>query len=436
MSSSLFGRKRNFIRAMTVFFMGFCAASCATQMNITQITADAKTTLASMDETQRSHHHFGDDILQTEDITEGVIKDYVALIDFLADRNKLRAKTLAPAVPFFSDTGQTFPRVVLFYIGKFKIDRNPNAPEYVEENCAAECARLLFEGRTQSVLTAKIDPHSLEVVPSSIREFRTTTDCSQSLSKPTYYPEVPALGLCLEKRTPKNGLELIEDDGLHVFGDRYHLTSPLAPKEFWVDSSKGLPYAGGGGPGEDVILLAYDRAVRVMKELEHVVANSDNDTIHRAIGIRANGRPMQYQMLFDYTCLRIKPNLPDATVRALIKQRAGKKALNKSWKEGKRLYYDEGTMCQGKKHYGHRGLFLRSYNGGLGFAAPLTPQELEDRLQATLQTAKSKGDDAVEWRALSNALELLRDYHPEYNERVFHRIEPIMMEVAKRDRGH
>lgn len=424
-----FSHWRIFIQVMIAIFFGVMASSCATRLSIPTITTEAQTTLSLMKEADRPYNSIKDRSLQPEDITEAMVTDYVTLIDFLIERNELRAKTLAPTVPIFTDTGKTFPRVVFFYRGRYKIERNPNGPEYVNETCSEECAKILFEGHAPSVLNVKIDPHSLEIVHSSIREFRKTEDCSQSFANPVYFRELPALGLCIEMRTPENGLRLVEEDGLHVFGDRHHLISPFAPKEFWVDSSTHLP-----DPG--ILAIAYSRSIHVMKELEHVVASADNDTQHRAIGIRSNGATIQYSMLYDYTCLSIRPELPEITVRKLIQHRAGENSLNPSSWQGDKLYYGEDApLCQGRENDDNEGLFSDSTNGRLDFPSLFSPQEIEERLNAMMATAKRKGDDAPEWLALGKALASLQWHHPEFDADVAHRIAPILIEIAKHNDG-
>jgi len=231
-------------------------------------------------------------------------------------------------------------------------------------------------------------------------------------------------------QTPENGADLLEKDGLHVYGDRHHLISPLAPKVFWVDSSYRLP-----DPG--ILPIHHHRVIHVMKDLKHVTALSNNDTEHRAIGIRSNGRPIKHYMLYDYTCISIEPQLPETIVRKLITKRAGKNYLNPSVYEGDKLYFEiDSPLCQGKDRDDNRGLFSDHSNGRLDFPALFSPQEIEDRLTAMMRMAKNKGDKTPEWHAISDALESLQWHHPDFDDKIAHRIAPILIEVAKRNLGY
>ena len=116
MIKTIFENRCNLIKATLAILFGIIASSCAPEINISELTADAQNTVRMMDESERR--------LQAEDITEGVISDYIALIDFLIARNELRAKSLAPATPVFTDTGTTYPRVIFFYQGVYEIDKD------------------------------------------------------------------------------------------------------------------------------------------------------------------------------------------------------------------------------------------------------------------------------------------------------------------------
>ncbi len=428
MKNNPFKSDLKIIGAFLFGLMSLSAASCAPTIDVPALTAEAKEAYLNMDETENFLYGLDDDRLQVEDITEGVIEDYITLIDFLADRNDLRAKTLVP--PLFSETGLKFPRVVFFYRGAYKTDWPFNRPNDGYENCSTQCVRVLFEGHAESVLYAKIDPESLKVIPNSIREFRKSDNCSRSFTQFMLVDnaEIPGLGFCVEMLTPENGLALLEEDGLHVFGDQYHVISPLAPKEFWVDPSITLP-------NPNMSLKAYLRQIHVMKDLKHVEAFGRQETEHRAIGIRKNGRPIQYAMLYDITCLSIEPDLPETTVRKLIEMRAGKESLNLAWNVGDKLFFEQnpGFLCQGKaRNHLNDGLFS---DRDFDLISDLSPQEIEDRLNATLNLAKSKGDEALEWLALNKALMLVRG-HPEFETEISNRIAPILIEVSKRERGN
>jgi len=85
MKNILFGLMHHFIRVMIVVFLGISTSSCTAQINIPDITAEAKTTFLNMDEIERSKFYLGDERLQAEDITEGVI----VLSFFIRDSIKL-----------------------------------------------------------------------------------------------------------------------------------------------------------------------------------------------------------------------------------------------------------------------------------------------------------------------------------------------------------
>ena len=66
-------------------------------------------------------------------------------------------------------------------------------------------------------------------------------------------------------------------------------------------------------------------------------------------------------------------------------------------------------------------------------ASLFSPQEIEDKLKATLQTAKAKGDIADEWRALNTTLYRLEKHHPKYDTEIARRIIPIFIEAVRHD---
>jgi len=234
MKHIIFERRPNFIQTMIAIFFGIIASSCAPQLDIPAITAEAQNELLMMDESDRPYHHSEGRSLQAEDITDGVIEDYLTLIDFSIKRNELRAKSLTPTIPIFTDTGITYPRVVFFYQGGYDVDKD-NHKFYVEEcnksngkshvcnlldepvsvpqgpKCRNECAKILFEDHAKSVLKVEINPDSLEVVPNSIREFRKTDDCSLSSkyrASGFSRHELAALGLCLDMQTPNSSKKM------------------------------------------------------------------------------------------------------------------------------------------------------------------------------------------------------------------------------------
>ena len=450
MIKTIFENRCNLIKATLAILFGIIASSCAPEINISELTADAQNTVRMMDESERR--------FQAEDISEGVISDYIALIDFLIARNELRAKSLAPATPVFTDNGTTYPRVIFFYQGVYEIDKDRrefflkecqnkenerrtrcinsildrpvSAPQ--GHKCKIECAKILLENHAKSVLKVEISPDSLEVIPSSIREFRKTEDCSRALKNPVAPAsrhELAALGLCIEVKTPENGLELLEKEGLHVYGANDHLISPFAPEEFWVNTTDRRPF------GHYMTENQRRSTVYVMKDLKHVTAQR-TDSRHKAIGIRSGKRPIEYSMLYDHTCIKIKPRLPEQVVNKLVMARAGENSLNPSSWEGDKFYVDDGDICQGQDPYYDKNtndLFSDKKSAVIDLASLFSPQEIENKLKATLQTAKAKGDIADEWRALNTTLYRLEKHHPKYDTEIARRIIPIFIEAVRHD---
>lgn len=281
--------------------------------------------------TAQDKNYLGNIKFERTDITEGVISDYVEIIEYLAARHDLKEDKIIPT-PFFP-RAEKYPQVVLFYKGRYKID-NGKSKIHRSEWCEKECETILLGDHAESVLRVEIDVETLDAVPDSVRKFEKANLCDTSRNLNDDYTFHP----CLTMTIPDNGAELLTQDGLYVYGDQI---SPLWPEVFFIDGSKLIPDAG-------ILAIAYSRPIEAFNHLEHVRAYLKNKSDHRAIVEKRHGLPDKTSMFIDHIDLAISPELPNQIIDHLIKETVGVEYFSNVEQDGEKLWTgDPGEISLG-----------------------------------------------------------------------------------------
>lgn len=306
-----------------------CVSCSTTKPNISKLTSQS---LEIFDELPAKDKNYLDriDFMRT-DITDGVILDYVEIIKYFAARHDLKEEKIIPT-PIFP-RAETYPQVVLFYKGRYKID-NAKFRIHPSEWCHKECETILLGGHAESVLRVEIDVETLEAVPDSVRKFEKARLCDTSRNSNDDYTFHP----CLTMTIPKNRAELLTQDGLYVYDEQ---VSPLWPDVFFIDGSKLIPDAG-------ILTIAYRRPIEAFNHLGNINAYSENDADHRAIVEKRMGLPDKTSMLIDHMGLSISPRLPKQIIDHLIKETVGEEYFSDVEQDGEKIWTsDPGEIYLG-----------------------------------------------------------------------------------------
>ena len=290
------------------FVFSLASTSCSTTMpNVSNLTSQS---LEIFDGLPTKNKSYLDRIeFERTHITEGVISDYIEIIEYLAARHDLKQNMSIPT-PFFP-RAETYPQVVLFYKGRYKIDKS-NPKTHPSEWCILECEAILLGGHAESVLRVEIDVETLKAVPESIRKFQKTISCDiESTLERGPFGTHP----CLKMSSPNNGAETLAQDGLYVYSDQ---VSPLWPDVFFIDGNKLVQDAG-------IHAVVYHRPIEAFNHLEHIRAYSSNNSDHRVIVEKRDGRADKTSMLIDYIDISITPRLPKEIIDYLIIETVGEK---------------------------------------------------------------------------------------------------------------
>ena len=373
--------------------------------------------------------------LDDKHITEGVIEDYVHIIKFMNERNELRQKYRDPYLSAYFNHGFRRANRVVIHHKAFEQFVNKNGqvsfPSWdkkvikYHEYCSRECAKLLLENYTQSVVFVSVHPETREILQESIREFRRSLDCTD-VGPLTYSGtigknyQLPALGLCIKTITPERGEDLINSDGLHVYKN---MSSPFWPKEFEADKIYTAP--------------SRERPSKAFEYLKHVGAT--NSIEHRMLELKFGAGPPTYVIDYDFVCVAVSPALPEDTIKDITLAAVGENPLNYAYGDDRNFKVSDGRICIGQKGtqaLNRKGFFDddATVNGKLGFANILSPKQIENRLTDYAKQAalKERNTDA-EWVHLAAAIKALQDFHPSFDNDIAHRIAPLLIETAKND---
>ena len=408
----------------------------AENIDITELKQNIQSLINGIPEAERpkrySHEKKAYAPLQANEITDGVISDYIEIIKFIGSRKELASNIRGPLNPHSASLyhlrGRKASRIIYHHKAYHSFETNGYAtfPRYEEKvvrfhkDCLGECAKTLLEDYADSVVYVSIHPETRDIMPESIREFRKGTNCKEKLSDgPSYKPtshSLPALGLCIITTEPKNPLDLIKSDGLHIYDT---MSSPFWPEELESDYVAMGP--------------ASSRPPRAFENLKHVRA-SGNIT-HKAMGIKIGTVPEDLTIRYEHMCISVTPSLPNEAIKQLVMETLGKKSLNRNY--GKPIILEDGSICHGKlPEKDQRGFFKYwdTVNGKLDFASILTPKQIEENLRASVIHAQSKDEDAdAEWASIAEAIDYLQQHHPGFENDIAHRIAPILIEIANYD---
>ena len=373
--------------------------------------------------------------LKPDAITDGVISDYITIIKFMAARKTLaenRRDPMNPPAPrYFQLQSNKLSTLIFHYKANYSFENDSGQqtfPTFTQKNvrfnkvCIGECAKILFEDYADEVIFVAYHPETKAIIPESIRSFRRKPDCDisvghfQSFAHTTH--ALPAIGLCFQTEVPEKPLEMARRDGLHVYTN---MASPFWPEEFEADHIAV-------GPSSSRLPIAFET-------LEHIKAFSS--ITHKAFGVKVGENKESYTIKYEHACVTIKPPLPERAIKRLVGASVGEAFVGNSYNNDKPLNITDGGICHGKvRDQDAVGFFKRwdTVNGRVEFAKIFSPQEVEDKLTASMMKAKAKGADAdAEWGAIAEAIFYLEQYHPGFENDIAQRVAPILIELARYD---
>lgn len=355
-------------------------------------------------------------IKYSEIITEGVIEDYVTIIRFMDARAKRIAaipRASDPDAPSVLDVKTREASRIILHNYRSPTSRAPfvmtspgKDPITFWNMCHNECPKLILENYTESVAYVTHDFATGEIIPESIIEYRLSKTCNE-LSYGS-----PAMGLCINGKTPNDAETITKGTGLHVYDKA---ASPFWPREFSPDMI----------PMTHPYVSTYTLAP-AFEDLSHVKAS--NRTKHRALGFKSAGKVEELYIDNDYSCVTIHPPIFGESLSYLVTEVIGE---NSAIEAGASLR--QSNICIGQKPENDDEKFFQTWetqSGNFDYSAAISPHDISRNLTATYWKDPEKNGGQVK-----KAIIDLQRFHPEFQNRIGYDVAPIVIDLAKRDLG-